>query len=129
MLDRVGLLLPRLAIIKPHATPATDEPFRDLRIGLGVIDLRALRKKLGGEAGAAIDRLLLGIAHYFRAMSRRRRTQAPLKALLHEIDIAIAEMMQLELRADRRAGLLALVGLRRLLFPSAAEYSVRSGKA
>ena len=128
MLDRVGLLLPRLAIIKPQAALATDEPLRDLRIGLGVIDLRALRKKLGSETGAAIDRLLLGIAHYFRALSRGR-IEAPLRSLLNDIDIAIVEMMQLQSKADRRAGLLALIGLRRLLFPSAAGYSAASGKS
>jgi uncharacterized membrane protein YccC len=128
MLDRVGLLLPRLAIVKPHAVLATDEPLRDLRIGLGVIDLRALRKKLGGEAGAAIDRLLFGIADYFRALSRGR-IEAPLTSLLNDIDIAITDIMRLELKADRRAGLLALVGLRRLLFPAVNGYAVVGGQA
>lgn len=128
MLDRVGLLLPRLAIAKPHAALATDEPLRDLRIGLSVIDLRALRTQLGGAAGQAVDHLLLGIAGYFRALSRGR-IEAPLLSLSNDIDIAIAEMMKLELPADRRAGLLALIGLRRLLFPSAPGYSVTGHSA
>jgi hypothetical protein len=123
MLDRVGLLLPRLVIAEHPAILATDEPLRDLRLGLSVIDLRAVRKKLDGVAAEAIDHLLLGIADYFRALSRGK-TGAPLRSLTQDIDIAMKEMMTLDLQADRRDGLLALVGLRRMLFPAAPGYSV-----
>lgn len=123
MLDRVGLLLPRLVIAEHPASLATDEPLRDLRLGLSVIDLRATRKKLDGVAGEAIDHLLLGIADYFRALSRGK-TGAPLISLIQDIDIAMKEIMTLDLQADRRAGLLALVGLRRMLFPSAPGYAI-----
>lgn len=130
MLDRVGLLLPRLVIAEHLAILATDEPLRDLRLGLSVIDLRAVRNRISGVAGASVDHLLLEIATYFRMLSRGK-TEAPSPlpspSLIRDIDASMTEIMTLDSRTDRRAGLLALVGLRRMLFPSIPGYSVTRG--
>lgn len=128
MLDRVGLLLPRLAIAKPHSVLATDEPLRDLRVGLSIIDLRSLRQQLSGAAREAVDHLLQGIADYFRTLGRGHIV-APQMSLTRDIDIAITEVMKLGLHEERRSGLLALVGLRRLLFPTASGYLVAGASA
>ncbi|NDU85204.1 MAG: FUSC family protein [Ferrovum sp.] len=122
MLDRVGLLLPRLLIAKNFPASTTDEPLRDLRLGLCVIDLRTLRKNMDDVAGATVDRVLESIAAYFRALLKGK-AGVPLQSIIQHIDTAMTTVMTLDLPADRRGGLLALIGLRRMLFPSAAGYS------
>ena len=121
MLDRVGLLVPRLALVERREDLAGADPLNDLRIGVNVIDLQHARRIVGLEAGNSLERVLRAVASHFRRLSVGRTT--PLEPhLLIEIDAAIGDVIQVAPSQERRLCLWSLAGLRRNLFPDAPSY-------
>jgi uncharacterized membrane protein YccC len=105
MLDRVGLLAPRLA---------------DLRLGFDLVELQRRKAELTGPAAAQIGDLLGSLATYFRKL-RRRGIAAPEPDILAKLDLSIATIAaELALR-HRRSLLLSLSGIRRFLFAGGAD--------
>ena len=86
MLDRVGLLMPRLSRAGRDPDLVTADALRDLRTGVNIIDLEAIVSGLSAAHTRRDDaRLLDGIAAYFRGLARGRR-QPPAPALLEGLD-------------------------------------------
>jgi uncharacterized membrane protein YccC len=106
MMDRLGLLMPRLAAVSPGADIAAADMLLDLRVGLNVL---ALHREHGGQKLAPV---LAGVAAHYRG----NPLAPPDPALLTAIDAAMAALPPHEARA-----LMVLVGLRSVLFPAAAE--------
>jgi uncharacterized membrane protein YccC len=125
MVDRVGLLGPRLAqaALKPnsqHDLQAVDA-LRDLRVGLNMTLLQNVRALLG-HADAAVAPLMKQLARHF---ALRPRVDAACEAsLLASIDEALRAVSGHENGNDevRYEALAALTGMRRDLFPNAAPY-------
>ncbi|WP_131194937.1 FUSC family protein [Lichenihabitans psoromatis] len=117
MLDRIGLISPKLASLEPDTTLKTIDLLGGVRIGLNVIDLRRARHGLPQEAILAIDRLLDGLAHHYEG---RRKPPAP--TLLACVDHVLTILMSVDDGAGRRDALLGAVGVRRGLFPDAPPY-------
>lgn len=118
MLDRTGLLAPRIAqASKAHgaAQPARDA-LHDLRIGADIVALQRARDSL---PGASADAVLGGVAAFFRGRDfQPLSTQA--SALLPQLDGALATALRTAGDAgERRRAIAALVGLRRNLCPDA----------
>ncbi len=127
MLDRQGLLLPRLARAKGDESLSIADALNDLRVGVNVIDLRDCASELQGASRAAVDRLLSQLGRYFR--SRRRHGRAlPSSRLLGALDDSMSAMLNSPATASRSQGLVASAGLRRGLFPSSAGYSASKGQ-
>ncbi|MGE6761465.1 FUSC family protein [Corallococcus interemptor] len=122
MVDRLGLLTPRLALAtsRDEALEAADA-LADLRLGLNVVDLQRVRPHVGGAASVSAERLLGSIAGHFRERSRGRVTVPPVE-LLGALDETLGNVADAPSSNEKRAGVLALVGLRRALFPDAAPY-------
>jgi uncharacterized membrane protein YccC len=135
MLDRLMQLIPRLAATDDHRHPSV-ESFRDLRVAFNALDLRRLRRKLGGDVPAALDRVLEGVrAHFENCIARRTRQPVP-PSLAAAIAVAVERVAQqravnpvdgavtipLSNSARRlRDALHALVGLHLSLFPGAPD--------
>jgi uncharacterized membrane protein YccC len=130
MLDRLMQLIPRLAATDDHRHPSI-ESFRDLRIAFNALDLRRLMRKLGGEAPAAIERVLEDVRAYFDHCVDRRTRQPVPESLMSSIDAAVARVTAQGLAntgaptaasqtsaRQLRDTLHALVGLRLSLFPA-----------
>jgi len=118
MLDRIGLLAPRIAQAGGTiaGVPANDA-LRDLRMGADIVALQRARAEL---PQAATARLLGGIAGFFRARGQGGMAARPAVGLLPQIDAALAAVLQpRDLSAAARSAVTALVGLRRNLFPDA----------
>jgi len=119
MLDRLGLLTPRLAALPPDANAGGDAML-DLRVGVGVIDVRASRFQLSEKSRGALDDVLEGIATYYRALAaefgKPPRTRA---VLLEQIDRALSVVAEEPASRKMRSVLLGLVGVRRALFADA----------
>ena len=82
MLDRVGLIAPRLAALPPDDAEWTAELLTEVRIGIDLVELRRVRRHLTGPAKQpAVDRLLAAVGHHFRGDA----AHAP-AALLEPID-------------------------------------------
>lgn len=118
MLDRIGLLAPRLAQRGDDPGRPLLDVLRDLRIGLSVGELRALRVTANDEEAELITPVLQAVATYYRALRYDAPQPAPLD-LLSCVDRGLSSFVRTEDPARRRAALLALTSLRRNLFPSA----------
>ncbi|WP_426753925.1 FUSC family protein [Myxococcus sp. Y35] len=123
MLDRLGLLSPRLALARDESLEAADA-LGDLRLGLNVVELQQLRAHASPQARATAERLLRGVSRHFQARSAGR-AEPPAPELLGELDQAIGRVAEAPPTPRKRDGIMALVGLRRALFPGAGPYFPR----
>lgn len=119
MLDRIGLLAPRLAARGGDPGRPLLDILVDLRIGLAAGELRALRRDATATEEACVTPVLDGVAGHYR-----RRLIDPHAAagddFLGCIDRALDQLAHDPDAARRRAAVLALTSLRRNLFPQAA---------
>lgn len=118
MLDRIALLAPRLAVSGRAPGAPLYDALRDLRNGVAIGELRELRRALSPERAAPIARVLSDVGAYYRDLD----PDAPAPAgpgLLADIDTAIHALARDADAAIRRSAALALVALRRSLFPDA----------
>jgi uncharacterized membrane protein YccC len=122
MLDRVGLLLPRVASRPEVSANSLLDALNDMRTGIVAGRLREIGAPTPGEQ-QAITTALDGIVRYFRSLDPRRPT-APPQALLDEIDRGVAAFAADPETARRRDGLILLTSLRRNLFPTAPGYGM-----
>jgi uncharacterized membrane protein YccC len=128
MLDRVGLLMPRLSHAGRDPELETADALRDLRTGVVMIELQAVAKNLNERAQDAMARAFDGIAAHFRALARGRR-QLPTPALLGYIDRLIGDILATDSPSARHKGLAAAVSLRRNLYPEAPPHAGEPAKA
>ncbi|MYM70303.1 FUSC family protein [Pseudoduganella sp. FT55W] len=127
MLDRIGLLMPRLAVAHPtpEARAVAVDGLRELRAGLHTAQLCGLQQPLE-QAGVALKPLLQKLGAYFGG-SEHRHGQAPasllekLDSTLREVCAAAAETSAAVADARPKAAA-ALASMRRDLFPRAAAY-------
>ncbi|MER2264488.1 FUSC family protein [Methylobacterium oxalidis] len=117
MLDRVGLIAPRLAALPPEEAAWTADLLAEVRVGINLVELRRDRRQLAPEAREAVERLLAELARHFRGGA----AAAP-DGVLATLDAAIDAAGQDPERPAHRAALLGLTGIRRGLFPEAPPY-------
>jgi uncharacterized membrane protein YccC len=119
LVDRLGMLTPKLAIAGDSHDLVGVDALRDLRVGMNLVAVQAARPELGLEGQAAVDDALDGVGEHFAALASGRGG-APGEALLPAgprlsrlIDTAAGSAVQ---------GVSGLVGLRRNLFPDAPAF-------
>jgi uncharacterized membrane protein YccC len=122
MLDRVGLLMPRLSRAGRDPELETADALRDLRTGVVMIALQEVAKDLNKRARDAMTGVFDGIAAHFRALARGRR-QLPAPALLGYLDRLIGDILATSSPSARHKGLAAAVGVRRNLYPDAPPFA------
>jgi uncharacterized membrane protein YccC len=119
MLDRVGLLLFRRPRFEARPHDEFADALGDLRIGVNLIETKAMAMQVGEESRQSMAGMFAGIAAHFRALARGHTPPLP-HDLLTEIDAAIGEV--LDCGSATHACVAAIVGLRRTLYPDAAPY-------
>ncbi|WP_411901680.1 FUSC family protein [Methylorubrum thiocyanatum] len=117
MLDRVGLIAPRLAALPSEDAEWTADLLAEVRIGINVVELRRDRRQLSKPARKAVEALLAALSRDFGA-----EAATPSRALLDTIDDALGAVSLDARQASGRAALMGLVGIRRGLFPDATPY-------
>jgi uncharacterized membrane protein YccC len=121
MLDRVGLIAPRLAALPPEDAAWTADLLAEVRVGINLVELRRDRRRLAPAAKAAVERLLEALARHFRAPAARAGDD-----LLGAVDGALDATLSAALAEPgdpaHRAAMMGLVGIRRGLFPAAPPY-------
>ena len=121
MLDRVGLIAPRLTALPAETAAAMGDLLADVRVGINLVEVRRVRRQLPGAAHAAVDHLLAMAARQLR--DRTDHGDADLHAhLLAALDGALDAVAGATASPERRAALIGLTGLRRGLFPDAPAY-------
>jgi uncharacterized membrane protein YccC len=120
MVDRVGMLTPRLALAGKDQDLQAVDALRDLRIGLNMTLLHSVRDQLGrGEA--AVGPLMKQLSRHF---ALRPTVDAGCeRSLLDTLDNALRAICAGPRDAAQREALAALTGMRRDLFPKAAAYA------
>jgi len=121
MLDRIGLLAPRLALQGEDPGKPLLDALTDLRVGVAVGELRQLQIDGPVDEAAMITPVLRGVGTHYRAL-RPNQPAPPEPDLLAGIDRALAGFAS-SMPERHRTSVLALTSLRRNLFPSAPAYS------
>jgi len=121
MLDRIGLLAPRLAQQEADPDRPLLDALVDLRIGYIAGELSALRGAMAPEEHGPVTETLAEIARFF-GRSNPKTADPPPAALLDGIDRSVGAFARDPIRERRRAGLLLLTSLRRNLFPAAPPW-------
>jgi uncharacterized membrane protein YccC len=123
MVDRIGLLAPRMAQAAAQPNFERDlqaaDALRDLRVGLNMTLLQQVRPQLG-RGDAALSPLMTQLSKHFSrlpAIDSRGETQ-----LLGALDNALRAICEGTQDPAQREALAALTGIRRDLFPKAAPY-------
>jgi uncharacterized membrane protein YccC len=117
MLDRLSLVVPRLASSAEGADGAAASALADIRVGVNIIGLQRDAVHQPEQLRRAVRAMLDGVSTHYR---RRNLNQAD-PALLGIIDGAIATAVQDPATMSREL-LLQLGGIRRGLFPNAPPY-------
>lgn len=117
MLDRIGLIAPRLATLPAETSASVGDLLADVRVGINLVEVRRVRRRLTGPPRTAVDRALALAARQLRG-----RTGRPDSALLAALDDGLAAVADAAPAPERRAALIGLTGLRRGLFPDAPAY-------
>ena len=117
MLDRVGLIAPRLAALPSDDAEWTADLLAEVRVGINVVELRRDRRQLSNTAREAVERLLAALSRHFEG-----KADDPPPELLDTIDGALDAVSADAGSPAGRAALMGLVGIRRGLFPDARPY-------
>lgn len=122
MLDRIGMLQPRLSLVKRADDHLADDALKDLRIGSDIAELQRARRILP-VIDPILQPVLKGLADLFRQRSTHHRQASAFPNLLDNIDRALARITASPgVLAARERAVVALVGIRRALFPEAPDY-------
>lgn len=114
MLDRVGLIAPRLATLPADMSAALGDLLADVRVGINLVEVRRVRRRLTGAPRIGVDRVL--------ALAARQLRGRPDPALLAALDDGLDAVAGAPASPERRSALIGLTGLRRGLFPDAPAY-------
>ena len=117
MLDRVGLIVPRLAALPPNDAEWTAELLHEVQVGIDLVELLRVRGSLSREAAGEIDQILSAVGQYFKSDAAH-----PTAELIALVDACLDVVAANERELERRGALLGLIDLRRGLFPNAAPY-------
>jgi uncharacterized membrane protein YccC len=121
LVDRIGLLVPRLAAVGAGNDLTAVDALADLRIGINMADLQRNRDAMPLPVRQAVGDVLLGASAHYAAQAEAGRVLSSPTALLQTIDHALDTAIAMPEPHDRDL-LLQLVGIRRGLFAAAAPY-------
>ena len=121
LLDRMGLLVPKLATVAPHHDLTASDALADLRVGVNMVELQHDHATLPSPVREAVDAVLFGVATHYAVQAELGHVRAPPAALLPQIDDALEAVLATG-EARARHLLPQLVGIRRGLFADAEPY-------
>lgn len=122
MLDRIGMLQPRLSLAKRADDHLADDALKDLRIGNDIAELQRARRILP-TIDSSVRPVLKELGDFFRQRPTSQRKASDFPDLLDHIDRALARATASPgALMTRERAVVALVGIRRALFPDAPDY-------
>jgi uncharacterized membrane protein YccC len=124
LVDRIGLLVPRLAAVGAGNDLAASDALADLRVGVNMTELHVDREGMPPALCAALDRVLSGAGQHFALQAHMGCVQPPSSELLNDIDRALDATIAMPCSRTRFV-LRDLVGIRRGLFNDAPPYRPR----
>ncbi len=123
MLDRVGLIAPRLTALPSDDAERIGDLLAEVRVGINLVEIRRERRALPDTARKAVDRTLAAVARYVSSESwEKPATEGAKTDLLAAIDAGLDAVLSALPQVEARATALGLTGLRRALMPDGAPY-------
>nr|WP_264423530.1 FUSC family protein [Novosphingobium sp. KCTC 2891] len=121
--DRLGQIAARMAVAPAgHALHAADG-LADLRVGRNIIPIRRALVAVPHDIRRELGSVLSDVSGLFRKRHLAGTAISPPASLLQSIDAAIDRMLAVAQPQPRHQALLALVGMRCNLFPTAPPFS------
>ncbi|HUC16116.1 MAG TPA: FUSC family protein [Acetobacteraceae bacterium] len=116
MVDRLGLVVSRMAASAPDTAKTAAAALADLRVGMNVIDLQNAMGRLTKAERDAVHAMLTALAQHFlhrrpAGLELREAIDRAIAAVTSKPDAATPDMLR------------CLSGIRRALFPDAAPYT------
>ena len=121
MLDRVALLLYRQPRFELRPQHEFADALEGLRLGVNIIETRSIASGTSKPSQQALAAMLACLAPYFRGLARGRVAQLD-DELLRRIDIVIDDVTACSV--PTHAGVAAIVGMRRTLYPNSPPYRI-----
>ena len=121
MVDRVGLLIPRLLLLRQDQANEVSELLRETRFAQAIVEMRQVRDRADPAGQLQIDAALEALAAHFSRGEKDAAQAAPTSVLTH-LDAGIGAALHLHRPGDRQAAVSAMLSLRRGLFPTATTY-------
>jgi uncharacterized membrane protein YccC len=122
MVDRLGLLAPKLAATQSSSVSGQDV-LADLRVGMNIALVQRYRAGLPPDQSARLTDLLQRVGAHFASLTEKREP-LPASTILPALDSCLRAALAADAAGgDRLAGIAALVGLRRNLFPEAPAFA------
>ena len=103
MLDRLGLLIPRIAKAQPDEVFDVADALRDLRIGVAVIALHGVRDSADSVTRVSIDQCLTQLRSHFRLLAKERKTYVS-NCVFHGLDRILSGILLIVPQSERIAG-------------------------
>lgn len=128
LLDRVGLLVPRLAAAGIGNDLAAADALKDLRVGVNMVEMQRDHEALPPPVRAAVDEVLFGSATQFAVQAALGHVRPPPPSLLHQIDRALDAAIAVPGALGRHL-LPQLAGIRLALFAGAEPYRLAAPTA
>ncbi len=120
LVDRLGLLTPKLAEVGGRDDFVGVDALRDLRVGMNLVAVQTARPDLPPEGKRQVDAALDGVGDHFAALAAGK-SDKPGEDVLTRIDTALRGL-SIAPAASAVQGVSGLVGLRRNLFPEAPAF-------
>lgn len=120
LVDRLGILTPKLADAGRRHDFVGVDALRDLRVGMNLVAVQTARPDLPPEGKDRLDAALDGVGDYFAALAAGA-VRKPNDDLLVRLDAALRGLLSVP-AASAVQGVAGLVGLRRNLFPEAPAF-------
>lgn len=118
MIDRIGILVPRLSGLGAEKENVISRLFREMRIGVNMVHLMHMRSRLKRN-GIDIQPLLQTLSDYFAKRPSERKGEA---IALEQIDKTLQKICRMSSPVRKNAAIAALTGIRRDMFPEALPY-------
>jgi uncharacterized membrane protein YccC len=120
LVDRLGMLTPKLAQTGQRHDFVGVDALRDLRVGMNLVAVQTARPDLPPEGKSQLDAALDGVGEHFAALAAGKARE-PGDDLLARIDAALRDL-SVAPALSAVQGVSGLVGLRRNLFPKAPAF-------
>jgi uncharacterized membrane protein YccC len=120
MVDRFGLVAPRLAMIPAESAIAQTDILRDLRNGLNTLELQRHKQLISRDKHEPIENVLAGVATHYQQKQKNRDAQ-PNEGLLKSLDQSLAALVEAGKSSAVEGARRTLTALRYTLYPDAAS--------
>ncbi|TCR91719.1 FUSC family protein [Rhizobium sp. BK376] len=127
MVDRLGLLAPRLAALPADSYVVQNDVMKDLRNGLNTVELQRHKQLLPQPSRMAIDDVLSSVASFYQRKQQKTEA-APDNNLLQTLDHSLSALSDNGSSSAADGARRALTGLRYSLFPDAQDFAANENR-